>query len=172
MTRSIELIESDRALILFSLNESYVGPAWHGPSVREALAGVTASVAAKRLAAGRNSVHELVLHLAHGRHLLIERVTAAPPREFPRPIREPWWPVAPADVSNATWRADLELLDDYHRMLMEAVRQATPKQLERVPERSDHTIAQQLLGMALHDTYHAGQIRLLALELADREPPH
>jgi hypothetical protein len=30
-------------------------------------------------------------------------------------------------------------------------------------------MAHQLLGMALHDTYHAGQIRLLALELASIE---
>jgi uncharacterized damage-inducible protein DinB len=63
------------------------------------------------------------------------------------------------------------LLNDYHTKLVDAIRRATPAQLDRVPERSEHTLAQQLLGMALHDTYHAGQIRLLALELADADSP-
>jgi hypothetical protein len=52
----MELIESDRATILFSLNESYAGPAWHGPSVRESLDGVSARVAASKLSPSRNSI--------------------------------------------------------------------------------------------------------------------
>ena len=59
------------------LNEVYAGPAWHGPSVKEALEGVTAAAAAQKLDPDRNSIWELVLHLAHGRHLLIERITNA-----------------------------------------------------------------------------------------------
>ena len=105
------------------------------------------------------------LHLAHGRHLLIERITTKP-FEFPRPIREPWWPITPTATNDASWREDVALLDAYHSRLIDAIRDAPPAQLQRVPERSEHTIARQLLGMALHDTYHAGQIRLLALEFA------
>lgn len=169
MTRSVELIESDRATILFSLNESYAGPAWHGPSVLESLEGVPARVAARKLSPSRNSIWELVLHLAHGRHLLIERIATTPDTTFPRQVREPWWPVTPVDVSDHAWRRDLALLDEYHARLVDAIRRATPAELERVPERSELTVAQQLIGMALHDTYHAGQIRLLALELAARD---
>jgi uncharacterized damage-inducible protein DinB len=169
--RSIDLIESDRATILAMLNESFAGPAWHGPSVRESLDGVTARVASSKLSSGRNSIWELVLHLAHGRHLLIERIAAATGAQFPRPIREPWWPAGPSDTSDASWRRDVSLLDEYHAKLVDAIRRATPAQLERIPDGSEHTIARQLLGMAMHDTYHAGQIRLLALELADRDAP-
>jgi len=170
MTQSIEVVESDRATILAALNESYAGPAWHGPSVRESLDGVTARVASGKLSVNRNSIWDLVLHLAHGRHLLVERVAGTAGTTFPRPVREPWWPVAPSDVSDASWRRDLALLDEYQTRLIDAVRHATPCQLARIPERSDQPVAWQLHGMALHDTYHAGQIRLLALELADREP--
>ena len=35
-----------------------------------------------------------------------------------------------------------------------------------VPAGSEHSMADQLLGMAVHDGYHAGQIKLLSLELA------
>jgi len=171
MMRSTELIESDRATILAALGESYAGPGWHGPSVLETLGGVTARVASRRLSPTRNSIWELVLHLAHGRHLLIERLAGETSAAFPRPVREPWWPVSPTDTSDGAWRRDLALLDEYHTKLIDAIRRATPRQLERVPERSEHTVAQQLIGMALHDTYHAGQIRLLALELADAKAP-
>lgn len=157
----------DRATIVAMLEESYAGPAWHGPSVLEALDGVRASTAARKLDAQRNSIWELVLHLAHGRHLLAERTVNEPTSAFPRGIREPWWPVSPLDTSETAWRADLALLEERQRMLMEAIRRATPTQLARVPDGSQHSVARQLLGMALHDSYHAGQIRLLALALGD-----
>ncbi|HSQ32510.1 MAG TPA: DinB family protein, partial [Gemmatimonadaceae bacterium] len=117
--------------------------------------------------AQRNSIWELVLHLAHGRHLLTERTLNASAGAFPREIREPWWPVPSLDTSDEAWHADLALLDDRHRAMMDAIEGASPAQLARVPERSEHSVGRQLLGMALHDTYHAGQIRLLALALAD-----
>ena len=157
----------DRATILALLEESYAGPAWHGPSVLEALDGVSATTAAKKLEAQRNSIWELVLHLAHGRHLLTERTSNASAGAFPREIREPWWPVPPVDTSDEAWHADLALLNDRQRAMIDAIQHATPAQLARVPDRSEHSVGRQLLGMALHDTYHAGQIRLLALALGD-----
>lgn len=155
--------EHDRATILALLTESYAGPAWHGPSVLEALDGVSAAAAARKIDARRNSIWELVLHLAHGRHLLTERTSGEPAAPFPREIREPWWPVSPRDTSEPAWHADLALLDERQRMLMDAIRSATPARLAWVPQGSQLPIARQLFGMALHDAYHAGQVRLLAL---------
>jgi DinB superfamily len=145
------------------LREVYAGPAWHGPSIKESLDGVKASLAARKVSPDRNSIWELVLHLAHGRHLVIERVNNAPSAPFPRELREPWWPVPPTDTSEKSWQADLALLDDYQAKLLDAVRNATPAQLDRVPTGADHAVHDQLLGMAVHDGYHAGQIRLLTL---------
>ena len=82
----------NRALLIELLDEVYRGPAWHGPSVRESLAGVTAEHAAASPFPERNSIWDLVLHLAHGRHLLTERLLDTT-LDFPREIREPWWPV-------------------------------------------------------------------------------
>jgi uncharacterized damage-inducible protein DinB len=151
-----------RDTIITQLDEVYRGPAWHGPAVLEALDGVTAKAAHAKLDAGRHSIWELVRHLTHGRHLLLERLTEAS-SEFPHRIAEPWWPVSPADGSEIAWREDLALLDAYHGRLVDAVRNASDAQLARRPEPEDQTVAQQLLGMAIHDAYHAGQIRLLAL---------
>jgi uncharacterized damage-inducible protein DinB len=154
----------DRATILDALHESYSGPAWHGPSVVEALDGVDAHAAAYKIDSDRNSIHELVLHLAHGRHLLIERITGAPIEPFPRSLREPWWPVPNVAPTDEDWRGDRALLDSYHHRLLETIRSATDAELGRVPtEGGGYSVARQLIGMALHDTYHAGQIRLLAL---------
>jgi DinB family protein len=148
------------------LREVYDGPAWHGPSVKEALDEVTASVASRRLADDRNSIWELVLHLAHGRHLLTERVTNST-SEFPRRLREAWWPLIDYEMTDAAWRDDLRLLDECHARFIEAVRRATPAQLARMPDGATHAVADQLLGMAVHDGYHAGQIRQLALQFRE-----
>src|SRR5689334_8296557 len=128
------------------LNEIYAGPAWHGPSLKETLDGVSAKTAAQKLAPDRNSIWELVLHLAHGRHLLAERVKNASNGEFPRKIREPWWPVIDYAQDDAAWRRDLDLLDQSHTKLIDAIKAATPQQLDRVPSPGDQPIRQQLVG--------------------------
>lgn len=152
----------ERELIVSELDEIYRGPAWHGPALLESLDGVDAKLACRHIAPGRNTIWDLVLHLAHGRHILIERIRAAA-FDFPRSIREPWWPHPPTDTSDEAWRRDLALLDEYHRMLIDTVRGASDAQLARGPEHGFQSVARQLLGMAIHDAYHAGQIRLLTL---------
>ena len=156
-----------RETILNQLDEIYRGPAWHGPSLLEALDGVTAAAAHAKPDPDRHSIWELVRHLTHGRHLLADRL-AQTSSDFPVAVREPWWPVAPTEASDAAWRKDLDLLEHYHVRLTDAVKNATEAQLARRPNPGDQTLAQQLLGMAIHDAYHAGQIRLLALNAASR----
>jgi hypothetical protein len=151
-----------RDVIVAALDEVYRGPAWHGPAVLEALDGVTAALAARSGFGTRNSIWDLVLHLAHGRHLLVERIHDRV-EPFPREIREPWWPVPSVDFSDEAWRRDLALLDDYHAKLVAATRSASDAALARTPAPGDQPVGQQLLGMAIHDAYHAGQIRLLVL---------
>jgi uncharacterized damage-inducible protein DinB len=159
--------QPSRELIASQLDEVYRGPAWHGPAVLEALDGVDHTLAARAIAPGRNTIWDLVLHLAHGRHILIERIREAT-FEFPREVREPWWPHPSTESSEDAWRRDRRLLDEYQEKLLDAVRDATDAQLARVPPGADHSVALQLLDMAVHDAYHAGQIRLLSL--IAREP--
>jgi uncharacterized damage-inducible protein DinB len=144
--------------------ETYEGPAWHGPSVLAALRGVGPRQAAWRPAEGRNTIHELVLHLAYTRHLLLRRLAALEGRRvgrFPRKMRTTWFPEAPEGADGAAWKEDLSLLAGYQNRLIEALGEAGPAVLARRRRGKSRTIASELLGLAFHDAYHAGQIRLL-----------
>ena len=150
-----------RGVIARALLETYAGPAWHGPSLRAALHGIGAEEAARRSAPGRNTIWELVLHLAYGRYLGLRRLEEGASGQFPRRLTKAWWPAAPAAPTEAAWRADLELLAEYQARLLAALERATEARLRVVRPSQRHTIGQELLGLALHDAYHAGQIRLL-----------
>jgi len=150
-----------RALLDRALREIYEGPAWHGPSVLGALRGVSAADAARAPAAGRNSIWEIVLHLAYTRHLVMGRLEPDTRTRFPRPLRAAWWPRLPARRDARAWREDLELLAAEQRALRDAVARAPERVLAgRRPGRR-HTRAHEVLGVAFHDAYHAGQIRLV-----------
>ncbi len=131
------------------LDEAFHGPAWHGPSLWSTLKGVTAAQALWRPAPGRNTIWELVLHMAHGKHLVHRKLLGRETPTFPRRLRKTWWPTLPAERDGAAWRADLALLHECHQRLVEAV-----KRRRGVAER-------EVAGIALHDTYHAGQVRLI-----------
>jgi len=157
------------AVLLDALRDAYAGPAWHGPSVRGALRGVGAGEALARPAPGRNSIWELALHLAYTRHRVLGRLAAASgaegplpaPPAFPRRLRAAWWPALPAEPDERAWRADRALLDDLQRRLLDAVARLGPGTLATRRRGKRHTIAQEVLGVALHDAYHAGQMRIV-----------
>ena len=58
------------------------------------------------------------------------------------------------NATEAAWRADLEILENEHRAMLDSIRKAlkSSSAKKRLP---------MLYGVALHDVYHAGQIRLL-----------
>lgn len=142
------------------LTESYRGPAWHGASVRSVLRAVDPRLAGAKLGRDRPTIHEQMLHIAYARHRVLGRLRPEAHIRFPRKMRNAWWPV-PADA--ASWKTDLELLDDYQQLLLAAVRESTPAALRRRRRGARHTIGQELLGIALHDSYHSAQIRLTQL---------
>jgi hypothetical protein len=147
------------AVLVAALEEAYRGPAWHGPALLVTLRGCTPDEASWRAAAGRNTIWELALHAAYGKHLLRVRLTGER-RRFPRVLGRSWWPVAP-EPSAAQWQEDLALLESAHRALVEGVAEASAARFARRRAGRRHTIAEEILGLALHDTYHGGQIALL-----------
>lgn len=165
-TRPPSLPTPSAEAIARSIAEIYRGPSWHGPSVRSALRGVDAAKAAWRPAPERNSIHDLMLHLTYARHRMLGRLEAVRggrASRFPRPMRLSWFPRGPDRLDEATWREDLRFLDEYQEKVLEALRDVDAATLELRRRGKAVTIGDELMGLAFHDAYHAGQIRLLAL---------
>jgi hypothetical protein len=57
-------VRTELARLEEQLQRSFEGEAWHGPSLRETLDGVTAEEASRHPIPGAHSIWELVLHLA------------------------------------------------------------------------------------------------------------
>ena len=113
-----------RETLIRALREAYQGPAWYGPSVLSALRGVPAAVAVERVAPGRNTIWDLVLHLAYTRHRILLRLSRLADLEapaFPRRLRASWFPELPADPGEATWRDDKALLAGYQQRLLDVL---------------------------------------------------
>ncbi|HEV2734360.1 MAG TPA: DinB family protein [Longimicrobiaceae bacterium] len=142
--------------ILDQMRRAYEGEAWHGPSLREALDGVTAAEAAARPVPGAHSIREIVQHLAAWEDTLRRRLAGEPLRE----PAEGDWPGAEA-ASEDEWRDLLHRLDERSRRLRDAVAALDDDGLDRAPYPGTSTRYVTLHGAIQHALYHAGQIVLL-----------
>ena len=142
------------------IGRAFWGESWHGPSVREVLAGVSAEDAAAHPIAGAHSIWEIVLHLSGGYMLVLRRVRgerAQPSPEEERPLV--------AESSSEAWRESQHTLDQLNQELQSAVR-AFPANPLSQELGSQYSAYVQFLGAPQHDLYHAGQIVLLKKALA------
>lgn len=151
--------------ILDQMRRAHEGGAWHGPSLREALDGVTAAQAAARPVPGAHSIREIVLHLAAWEDTLRRRLGGEPLAEPP----EGDWPEGDGD-GEAAWAALRGRLDDRSRRLREAVAALDDAGLDEPPYEGTYTRYATLHGAVQHLLYHAGQVVLLRKALAAREP--
>jgi hypothetical protein len=140
------------------LDELFWGPAWHGPSLRGALRGVTPAIATRRPQAGRHNIAEIAIHAAYWKYAVRRRLTGEKRGSFAADGSN-WF--RRDHVTTATWRAGIARLVDEHRKLCSAVRGLGPKDLARRVPRSRSTFSDIARGVAAHDAYHAGQIQLI-----------
>jgi len=145
----------DPQTIRSQLETAFRGPSWHGPSLREALAGVTAEQAFTRPVAGAHSIAELVSHLEAWKAIVRRRIAGEAPR---RMSDAEDWPPGPA-AGEGGWTSLLEGLEKEHERLLAAVSGLDAAGLSR--PLADETVASSVLGTAHHDLYHGGQIALL-----------
>lgn len=140
----------ERELLLHLLDEGYHRVAWHGPTLRGSLRGVSAKEAAKRPAPGRHSIWELAVHAAYWKYAVWRRLTGAKRGTFPRKGSN--WLPTPSPASPAAWKRDVAMLGEMHRDLrkvVEGLRELTPRRRRLIA------------GIAFHDVYHAGQIQVV-----------
>jgi len=139
-----------RDLLLRILDEAYDRKAWHGPNLRAAIHGLTPNQAFWRPAEEAHNTWDLVLHCAYWKFVVWRRLTGVRGVKFPREGRNFF---ATPEPTPRAWREDVRVLDDAHHTLRDAI--------ERMPERALATRMRLVYGAAMHDVYHAGQIRLL-----------
>lgn len=143
---------SSITLLLQILDEAYDRKTWHGPNLRQSLRGVTAQDAAWRPAPGRHNIWEIALHAAYWKYVVRRKLRGDPRGSFP--LEGSNWFVCPASRMEEAWRQVRVLLEQEHRKLREAVSDLLPAKSRKVPSGL-------IFGVAFHDVYHAGQIRLL-----------
>jgi hypothetical protein len=141
-------------LILALFDEGYEKKTWHGPNLKQAIKGVTAGQAAWRPGPGGHNIWEEALHAAYWKYAVRRRIEGGKRGSFalkgsnffPRPEK--------GKLNEAAWGADKALLEREHQALRETIAKAlqTPRASKLLPT---------MYGIALHDIYHAGQIRLL-----------
>ena len=136
------------------IDEAFEKRAWHGPTLRRAIAGVTAAQAVWRPAPGRHNILELTVHAAYWKHEVRRRLRGG--RREPFLLKGHNWFAA----GGASWKTAVRLLVDEHRALRATVAALPPKALARRVRGRD-TAAFTIRGIAAHDLYHAGQIQLL-----------
>jgi hypothetical protein len=151
--------------VLRLVDEAFDGKAWHGPTLRGALRGVHADEAAWRPEPSTHNIWELAVHAAYWKYAVRRRLLGQKRGSF-RLEGSNWFVRPDPDLAapsalEARWRADVKLLQDEHRVLREAVEALTAADLDRRLPGKTSTRGFLVRGIAAHDLYHAGQIRLL-----------
>jgi uncharacterized damage-inducible protein DinB len=138
------------------LRRAYEGEAWHGPSVKEALEGVTPAKADARPLNGAHSIREIVNHMLAGADIVRRRLEG----ERSGVTEEEWWPQL-SYAGEESWGAMLEALHDANAKLRAAIAALDDERLDTPIAEGMSTIYITLHGLIQHDLYHAGQIMLL-----------
>jgi uncharacterized damage-inducible protein DinB len=144
--------------ILDQLKRAYEGNAWHGPSVREALSGVTAAQAHTRPLNNAHSIWELTQHIAVWEDVGRRRLEGDR-AEIEISSPEDWPPAA--DTSEAAWEQSKAALDRVHEALREAISRISEARLDEPVLEGKSSVYVTVHGVIQHDLYHAGQIALL-----------
>lgn len=158
---TVAQVISATELLLRQLDQAFDGKAWHGPTLRGSLRGLSARDAARAKAA--HSIAEIALHCAYWKYISRRRLLQLPKGSFA------WkgsnWFHLPKPFSQAVWSSILQSLDQEHAALRQALARFPEARLTDIPAGSKVSNATLLVGIAHHDAYHAGQVRLLKAQL-------
>jgi len=151
---------NEARLLIGLIEEAYRLRAWHGPNLKGSFRGISAREAAWRPSKDRHNIWEFVLHTAYWKYAVRRRLTGEKMRSFP--LQGSNFFRRPVSLTERAWRDDIRILEDQHRLLIGAVRAHLPGRLAKgVSAAERKRTIRFLYGIAFHDVYHAGQIRLL-----------
>ena len=106
-----------------------------------------------------HNIAEIAVHCAYWKYAVRRRILGEKRGSFP--LKGSNWLALPVRLTDKTWGEHLKLLDDMHSALREAIATAPWAQLTKAAQGRAKGVAEYVYGIAMHDTYHAGQIRTL-----------
>ena len=153
-----DTMSPERTLLIENIHRAFDRRSWHGPNLMGAIRGMKPEEAAWRPQPERHNAWELIVHAAYWKYRVIRRLddsvtdafTFTGSNFFARPV----------EPTAAALKADVQVLRDWHGRLLEVVEAIDPASLD-APAGSEWNRRETILGIAAHDAYHAGQIRLL-----------
>ena len=137
-------------LLIRFMEQAYDKKAWHGPTLRGAIRGVTYKEALWRPSTKHHNIWELVRHCAYWKYAVRRRLTGAKRGSFE--LKGSNWFRQDKEAGLDTWKKDIALLQREHKLLLETVASLKSEKLRRMD---------MIYGIASHDLYHAGQMQLL-----------
>jgi hypothetical protein len=152
------------AYLTADIRSIVAGDAWHGPSWRDVLSGISAQQASQRLVPGVHTIYELVHHTAAWAGEVARRVNGSPPGT----PQEGDFPPNDIVVDDAAWERAVSRLSEAHEELRAAIKRFDPNRLEeRIGGERDAALGSgvtyraTIAGLFAHTAYHAGQAMLL-----------
>jgi hypothetical protein len=152
-------VSEEIAILLQAIDESYERKAWHGPNLKGSVRGLSAETAEWRPRPDRHSIADNVVHAAYWKYAVRRRLTDEKRGSFA--LKGSNWFTLGSPLTESEWRRYLALLDTEHRLLRDVVASFPAQWLRRIPTGGKVSYLYQILGIAMHDVYHAGQIQLL-----------
>jgi hypothetical protein len=141
-------------VLLALFDEAYQKKAWHGPNLKQSLKGVTAKQAAWRPGKNRHNIWELALHAAYWKYTVRNKLDGGKRGSFVLKGSNFFARPEKRKLNEKAWKSDKEILEREHQ----ALRRTLTKTLQK---NADSRTLRMIYSIALHDVYHAGQIRLL-----------
>ena len=150
------------ALLMALIEEAYSKKTWHGPNLRQSIQGVSAEQAAWRPAPEGHNIWELTVHAAYWKYAVRRKIEGGKRGSFVLKGSNFFARPEEGKATEAAWKADRDLLEKEHQALASSIRKVvgTARAKKLLPA---------LYGVAFHDVYHAGQIRLLRRLINDKE---
>lgn len=149
--------------LLALVEEGFQAAAWHGPNLRRSLSAVSAQEASWRPGKDRHNIWEIMVHATYWKYAVTKRLTGSKKRAFPEKGKN--WFARGAGLSKGEaerkWKRDLALLEKTHRELRVTIANLKEAEIEGRCRGSRQTVKQNVVGIAMHDVYHAGQIQML-----------
>lgn len=155
MNQQAELI---KPMILDTIDRAFDKRSWHGTNLRGAIRGVNRQQALKRVQPDRHNIWEHVLHAAYWKYTVRRRILGESRGSFPMTGSD--W-IVPATTTEKEWRAAVTMLIDIHLSLREAISQLSVDEILHQGNEQQESLWFYISGIAMHDIYHAGQIKLL-----------